>query len=51
MCFCNEDNSKEHVVNKCVKLNKIRNKLMDKLNKLDKNTKNMCPLDEDRIEQ
>ena len=41
----NENNSKEHVINKCAKLNKIREKLMDKLNKLDKNAKDKSPLD------
>ena len=42
--LCNENNSKEHVINKCTKLNKIRKKLMIKLNKFDKNTKDKSTL-------
>ena len=41
--LCYENNSKEHIVNKCTKLNKMRKEL--KLNKLDKNTIDKCPLD------
>ena len=39
--FCKtEDNGIEHVTNNCIKFKKVREELIDKLNKLDANTKN-----------
>ena len=38
--FCKtEDNGIEHVTNNCIKFKKVREELIDKLNKLDANTK------------
>ena len=39
--FCEiEDNGIEHATNNCIKFKKVREELIDKLNKLDANTKN-----------
>jgi len=35
-----EDNEIEHVINNYIKFKKVREELIDKLNKLDANTKN-----------
>ena len=44
--FCQtEDNGIEHVSNNCIKFKKIREELIDKLNKLDANTKNKTLLE------
>jgi hypothetical protein len=40
-----EDNGIEHVTNNCIKLEKVREELIDKLNKLDANTKNKTLLE------
>ena len=38
--FCTtEDNGIKHVTNNCIKFKKVRDELIDKLNKLDANTK------------
>ena len=44
--FCKtEDNGIEHVTNNCIKFKKVREELIDKLNKLDANTKNKTLLE------
>ena len=44
--FCKtEDNGIEHVTNNCIKFKKVREELIDKLNKLDANTKNKTSLE------
>ena len=44
--FCKtEDNGIDHVTNNCVKFKKVREELIDKLNKLDANTKNKTLLE------
>ena len=40
-----EDNGIEHVTNDCIKFKKVREELMNKLNKLDANTKNKILLE------
>ena len=40
-----EDNGIEHVTNNCNKFKKVREELIDKLNKLDANTKNKTLLE------
>ena len=44
--FCKtEDNGIEYVTNNCIKFKKVREELIDKLNKLDANTKNKTLLE------
>ena len=44
--FCKtEDNRTEHVINNCIKFKKVREELIDKLDKLDANTKNKVLLE------
>ena len=44
--FCKtEDNGIDHVTNNCIKFKKVREELIDKLNKLDANTKNKTLLE------
>ena len=44
--FCKtEDNGIEHVTNNCIKFKKVREELINKLNKLDANTKNKTLLE------
>ena len=40
-----EDNEIEYVTNNCIKFKKVREELIDKLNKLDDNTKNKTLLE------
>ena len=40
-----EDNGTEHIINNCNKFKKAREELIDKLNKLDANTKNKTLLE------
>ena len=44
--FCKtEDNGREHVTNNYIKFKKVKEELIDKLNKLDANTKNKTLLE------